>query len=106
MSVVFSPESEGYLYETIEILYKLEYFGHKESAVKYVIDLAHEIRDTLPNCLKKQAPAYFERYGKGMYYSVFKKNNNTSWYVFFNHEDGIYYIRYIGNNHTCSHYLP
>ncbi|MDR1716020.1 MAG: hypothetical protein LBS20_09250 [Prevotella sp.] len=46
-----------------------------------------------------------KKYGKGMYYSVFKKNNNTSWYVFFHHEDDIYYIRYIGNNHNCAQCL-
>jgi hypothetical protein len=40
-----------------------------------------------------------------MSYAVFKKNNNTSWYVFFNYEDDIYYVRYIGNNHTCAQYL-
>jgi hypothetical protein len=105
MRVVFSSGTGEYLYEMVEILYQLGYFGHKENAVRYVIGLAHEIRDTLPNRQKKQAPPYFNRYGKGMYYSVFKKNNNTSWYVFFNYEDDIYYIRYIGNNHTCSQYL-
>ncbi|KAA6331699.1 hypothetical protein EZS27_019729 [termite gut metagenome] len=37
--------------------------------------------------------------------SVFKKNNHTQWYVFFNLENDVYYIRYIGNNHTVSQHL-
>jgi hypothetical protein len=102
---VFSPQVRVYFQELEDILFEKEYFGFEDSSIQYVRKLFFEIRDTLPNRLKKPAPPYFNRYGKGMYYAVFKKNNNTSWYVFFNYEDDVYYIRYIGNNHTCSQYL-
>lgn len=105
MKVIFSPQVRIYFQELEDILFEKEYFGFEDSAILYVRELFYEIRDTLPNRQKKKAPSYFNRYGKGMYYSVFKKNNNTSWYVFFHYEDDIYYIRYIGNNHTCSQYL-
>jgi len=36
MKVLFLPEVENYLFEITEILYQKEYFGFKESAVKYV----------------------------------------------------------------------
>ncbi|SEA52538.1 hypothetical protein SAMN05216331_1786, partial [Porphyromonadaceae bacterium KH3R12] len=39
MRVLFLPEVENYLFELTEILYKKEYFGFKERAVKYVVDL-------------------------------------------------------------------
>jgi hypothetical protein len=105
MTVIFSPEASEYLADLIEVLYDNDYLGFKDSAKKYVEDLVIEIKTSIHHKSRKQAPPYFNRYEKGMYYSVFKKNNNTQWYVFFNHEDDIYYIRYIGNNHTCSQYL-
>lgn len=105
MTVIFSPEASEYLADLIEVLYNNDYLGFKDSAKKYVEGLAIDIKTSIHRKSKKKAPSYFNRYGKGMYYSVFKKNNNTSWYVFFHYEDDIYYIRYIGNNHTCSQYL-
>jgi hypothetical protein len=105
MTVIFSPEASDYLADLVEVLYDNDYFGFKDAAKKYVQYLSIEIKTTIDRKSKKQAPPYFNRYGKGLQYSIFKKNNNTSWYVFFNHEDDIYYIRYIGNNHTCLQYL-
>lgn len=105
MKIIYAASVREYLKEVSEILYEKEYFGFEDDAAEYIDLLTLDINETLPRRLKKPAPAYFSRYGKGMYYSVFKKNNNTSWYVFFNHEDDIYYIRYIGNNYTCSQYL-
>ncbi|MFT4221886.1 hypothetical protein [Dysgonomonas sp.] len=105
MNVIFSPEASEYLADLIEILYDNDYLGFKDSAKKYVEELVINIKISINNKSKKKAPAYFNRYGKGLYYAVFKKNDNTQWYVFFNYEDDIYYIRYIGNNHTCAQYL-
>lgn len=105
MRIVFSPEVRGYLKDVSEILYEKEYFGFEEHAYNYIVDLVHDIMDSLPSKVKKKASVYFSRYGKDLYYAVFKKNDNTQWYVFFNCEDEIYYVRYIGNNHTCAQYL-
>jgi hypothetical protein len=106
MIVKFSPGVAEYLADLIEILYNKDYFGFKDAAKEYVETLAIEIKTTIGNKSKRPAPPHFNRYGKGMSYAVFKKNNNTQWYVFFHHEDDIYYVRYIGNNHTCAQYLP
>ena len=105
MTVKFSIETIDYLSDLIEILYDNEYFGFKDLAKMYVEGLVLEINATLATKPKKKAPSYFSKYGKHLAYATFKKNNNTQWYVFFNHEDDIYYIRYIGNNHTCAQYL-
>lgn len=44
MKILFLPEVEDYLYELIEILYSKEYFGFKESAINYVVELENDIR--------------------------------------------------------------
>lgn len=105
MKIIYAANVREYLKEVSEILYEKEYFGFESDAAEYIDTLTLDINKNLSVSLKKQAPAYFNRYGKDLYYAVFKKNDNTSWYVFFNHEDDIYYIRYIGNNHTCAQYL-
>ena len=109
MKVLFLPEVEDYLYELIEILYKKEYFGFKENAVKYVTDLKNDIKTNLPDKLKRPAQRFFDRYGKKLLYATFQKNRATHWYVFFNvyknKEELIYLVRYISNNHVIAQYL-
>lgn len=105
MKIIFAPEVSIYLKEITEILYEKEYFGFEEDAIDYIETVILDILETLPNRVRKMAPTYFSRYGKEMLYSVFKKNDNTQWYVFYNLEDDIFYIRYIGNNHTCAKYI-
>jgi hypothetical protein len=105
MKILFSPEVRAQLKELSEILYVNQYFGFEEDAYKYVEELILDITTSLPNRLKKVAPEHFSKYGTALLYSIFKKNDNTQWYIFFNQENDIYYIRYIGNNHTCSQYL-
>ncbi|PXV62388.1 hypothetical protein CLV62_12077 [Dysgonomonas alginatilytica] len=83
MTVQFHRDVEDYLVELIEILYEKEYFGFKESATQYVRELVLEIRDTISKKRKKAAPEYFSKYGKDLFYASFRRNKNTSWYVFF-----------------------
>jgi len=109
MKVIALRNVVAYLEDLIQVLYKEEYFGYKEEARNYVKELYAEIEKTLPMHLHKPAPEYFEKYGKGMYYAVFKKNKRTSWYVFFRmyrkENEVIYQIRYIANNHIIAQYF-
>ena len=109
MKVLFLPEVENYLFEIIETLYQKEYFGFKESAVKYVTSLEDDIRQNLFSKIKRPAPPIFNKYGKKLLYSVFTKSKTTQWYVFFNvYQDNgetIFVIRYINNNHTIAQFL-
>jgi hypothetical protein len=105
MKVIFAPSVREYLKDVSEILYEKEYFGFAEDAIRYIDSLTLDIYNTLPRRLHKPAPPYFERYGKELLYAVFKKNDNTQWYVFFNKEDDIFLIRYISNNHLIAQYL-
>ena len=44
-----------------------------------------------------------------MYYAVFKRNKNTSWYAFFNiyhrPKETVYLVRYVNNNHMIAQHL-
>ena len=107
--VIMFPEVIDYFLELAEILYEKGYFGFEESAEEYVGSLFEDIRDNLPNRGRKVAPKYFDKYEFGMFYSVFKANKNTSWYVFFNvypkSSETIFLVRYINNNHMIAQYL-
>ncbi|NDV94040.1 hypothetical protein D0T84_03790 [Dysgonomonas sp. 521] len=105
MRVLLTKEVKLYFLELIELLYEKDYFGFEDAAFDYVNDLIRDITISLPRKLKKKAPSYFDKYGKELHYAVYKKNRNTQWYVFFQYENGIYLVRYIGNNHSISQYL-
>ena len=109
MTVIALPEVQQYLESLKKILFDDDYFRFEEAAIKYVDDLFDDIITTLPVRQHKPAPPYFDKYGEGMYYTVFKKNRRTSWYAFFRiyEHDGerIYQVRYIANNHTVAQHL-
>ncbi|MCD7936859.1 MAG: hypothetical protein LUG98_08370 [Tannerellaceae bacterium] len=109
MKVLFLPEIRDYFEELSVILYQKEYFGFYESALQYADELFSDIEINLPNKHKKTAPKYFDRYGKEMYYATFRKNKNTTWYVFFHiyysQEETIYFVRYMSNNHVIAQYF-
>lgn len=109
MKIVFLPEALEYFNELSTTLYEKGYFGFEENALKYVDELLHDIRNTLLNRVKKPTPPYFDRYGKNMLYTAFRKNKTTEWYVFFNayeeDKDITLVIRYISNNHVIAQYL-
>jgi hypothetical protein len=107
--VVILPEVVDYFLELADTLYDKGYFGFEETAIKYAIKLFEEIRDNLPIMHKKEAPVHFDKYGKEMYYAIFKRNKNTSWYVFFNiyhtKDEIVYFVRYVSNNHMIAKFL-
>lgn len=109
MKVLFLPEVRQYFRELEDILFEKEYFGFEEFAVRYVRELILDIEKTLPIQVSKAAPSYFNQYGKGMYYAMFRKSKATQWYVFFTkyEENGevIYLVRYISNNHIIARYI-
>ena len=109
MNVIILPEVLEYLDDLVFILFKNEYFGFLETSINYVDELIDDITLLLPIKLHKPAPIYFDKYGKEMDYAIFRKNKNTTWYVFFEtyEENGeiIYLVCHIENNHTCAQYL-
>jgi len=109
MDVIFTPKVLLYFEDLIITLYDKGYFCFLETSKRYVEELIDDILATLPTRQHRPAPKYFDRYGKNMYYAVFKKNKHTSWYAFFTkYEENyktFYLVRYIGNNHIVVHHL-
>lgn len=105
MKIRFNNNVTEYLNELVTLLYLQGYFGMKDSAYAYVNWLIERIKKDIHTKPAKKAPEYFSKYGKNLSYISIKKNTQTTWYVFFNHEDDLFYIRYISNNHLIAHYL-
>ena len=110
MKIVILPVVLDKIEELVPLLYEKGYFSYKAEARKYVDALYDDIQTNLPLKIKKPAPEYFEnKYGKGLYYSVFRKSKQTCWYVFFRmyEENGylIYQIRHMTNNHVDAKYF-
>ena len=109
MSIIFSSKALDYIENLIPILYEKGYFSFEDQAKRYIDELYDDIITYLPTRLSKPAPPYFDKYGKNMFYAIFKKNKNTSWYVFFKtswkNDEEIYKVRHIANNHTVAQYL-
>ena len=104
MKVVFLPEVVDFFEEFAWILYEKGYFWDYEWSRQYVEELNNDIKNNLPTKLHRPAPQFYEKYGKNLYYAVFKKNRRTSYYAFFSkyvdNEQTIFLVCYIGNNHT------
>ncbi|MCD7935448.1 MAG: hypothetical protein LUG98_01155, partial [Tannerellaceae bacterium] len=90
-----------------DILYEKHYFSYKESSRQYVISLISTMEATIHIKQKYEAPVYFSKYGKNLYYVCYPKNKRTTWYFFFTYhpDNDIYFIRYITNNHVAGHLL-
>lgn len=109
MKVLFLPEVVDQFLELAEILYDKGYLGFKDAALDYSEQLLRDIQTNLPIKVKKGVPAYFERYGTDLFYSSFKHNKHTVWYVFYSVYDvdgeTVYLVRHLTNNHVVAHLL-
>jgi len=105
MEVHYLPEVEIYLFELIELLYSNGYFSFPDQAMNYVFKIRQYIESSIATVHKRKAPDHFIKYGKNMFYFIYKANANTSWYIFFQQKADIYLIRYITNNHISAQYF-
>ncbi len=110
MKVLTTRDVKEYLNNLVFILYAKGYFGFRDFAVEYVVELLKDMTENLPKRPHKRAPARYAKYGKDLHYATFRKNKQTVWYAFFTkHYDEnqqiVYLIRYIGNNHTEAQHL-
>lgn len=86
------------LNKLVNILYDNEYFGFIESAFEYADNIYNFIFD-IPN--KPYKKAYNNKLG--VYYSSYKANNNTTWYILFDVSDNKFIIQNIINNHSSDY---
>lgn len=104
-NILFCPEVEEDLYSLFRILYDQGYLGTYESAWNYVQDIINYILAGLDTKIKYPAPTYFDRYGNDLSYISYKRNSNTTWYVFFETHNDCYLITHITNNHVSGQYI-
>ena len=83
------------LNDLVDRLFLAEYFGFKETAHDYVEDIKTFIY-SIPH--QKSKLCNNKKYGA--YYSKYKRNQQTTWYIIFDTEDDFYLIKYITNNHA------
>ncbi len=96
--ISISSQLDLKLRELIYILWKNEYFGFVESAEDYV----NRIYDFISKINKK--PKYpCENQKFGQYYSKFKMNSNTTFYVVFDKFGNKYLVNTIFNNHEIGY---
>ena len=70
MKVLFLPEVSQQFVELAEILYDKGYLSFLDDAIEYSDSLFRQIQRELPIRVHRDAPAYFNRYGKGMSYAA------------------------------------
>ena len=105
ITTLYTPEVSDYLSNLIDILYEKGYFGYKESAKEYVVDLRNKIELSLPLLTHRLPRCRRKIYGKHTKYITVRKNRHTSYYIFFLKKGDKYIVTYIGNNHTDAQYL-
>ncbi len=109
MKVLFLPEVVDQFLELAEVLYDKGYLGFKDVAKAYAEQLFRDIQTNLFAKVKRDAPPYYQRFGTDIFYSAFKHNRQTTWYVFYSiHEvegETVYLIRHLTNNHMIAQHL-
>jgi hypothetical protein len=96
--VNIASELEDKLYNLVFTLFTKEYFGFKESSFEYVDKIISFIY-TIPT--QKYKATYNKKFGA--YYISYKANNNTTWYLIFDIQDGKFFINEITNNHNADY---
>ena len=96
--IIVLPEVIYQLNKLVNILYDKEYFGFVDSAFDYADSIYNFIFE-IPNNPHKQA----SNNKLGVFYSSYKANRNTTWYISFDKEDDRYIVQNITNNH-CADY--
>lgn len=90
--------------ELFDILIDKGYFSFYETSEKYLEDLIRFIEENLEIYPHKSAPDYFCKYGNNLHYIKYERNQQTTWYIFFEKGIDFYFIRHITNNHVVGKY--
>lgn len=103
--VVFSKLVEDDLFNLFRLLYEQNYLSTYEYAWSYVEDILNDIEQNIETKLKRDAPRAFAQFGNNLQYITYKRNNRTTWYIFFEEKDDCYFVTYITNNHVSAHLI-
>ena len=103
--IIFSKKVELYLDEFMLLLFEEGYFGLPDSAKTYVDRLVLFAEKHIGILTGRDAPGYFQRFGRNMKYITYQANKRTSWYIFYQERNNIYLIRHITNNHVAAQHF-
>lgn len=103
--IVYAPEVLDDLVELIETLVNEGYLYTYDDAEQYVLDILQHFRKNIEIYPCKTAPAYFEKYGLGLKYMPYKRNQRTIWYIVFAEHPELFHVVHITNNHIAAHYF-
>lgn len=103
--VVFAPEVADDLVELISILVQKDYLSNYELAESYVQDIISYTETVIETYPSKPAPIQFARYGIGLKYLPYKRNQRTTWYIMFETHDDCYFVTFITNSHVSGQFF-
>jgi hypothetical protein len=95
--IIYKQEVRDFLTELIFNLFEKEYFGFKESAEEYTMQLIDFIEITIDKGIEKKTPIELTCYGE--FYLCYNASKRTTWYIFFNKSEENILVNYISNNH-------
>ncbi len=96
--VSISKKVNDTLEKLVDILFDEDYFNYLEDAVKYVNNISDFIY-VIPNKPYRVSP----NNKNGQYYISYKPNKHTTWYISFDIDGDLYFIRNITNNHSYNY---
>jgi hypothetical protein len=105
INIKYHKDVLKYLDELSDILIDAEYFSSYDASYQYVEDLVNYVEKNIAIQSYKFAPSHFSKYGSNLLYITYRRNRQTTWYVFFQKFDSFYFIRYITNNHIVAKYF-
>lgn len=100
--IIYSDEFHQSIEQLIDILYSKEYFGFEIACQLYAEKIYDFVDYNIHKPISRDSPMSFQKFG--IKYIVYKANNRTSWYIFFDQKGNQFLINYILNNH--SHEFP
>lgn len=95
--IIIDKSVLDYFDNLIYRLFEDEYFSYLEISLEYVQRILDFILDDLPTKPPKKSPYNLIQYGT--FYTFYKANETTTWYIFFEKKNNIYVIRKLLNNH-------
>jgi hypothetical protein len=104
-TVFFTEEATVCLDDLILILLKKAYFSYKKTADEYMDDLVDFVVSKIATSVKRVAPPRFKKFGQNLQYIKYKRNQQTTWYIFFIQNDNRILVTYITNNHVAAQHV-
>ena len=98
IEILYLTEVEEYLNKLVFLLFQKEYFGFLENSFEYVDNIIDFIEYNLPIFPYKKTPENLLSLGSK--YILYKANQNTTWYIFFENSENRYLITFITNNYS------